>query len=89
MTLTLDSATEQLLQQELATGKYREPSELIAHALELVKVERAELAARRSQMVAEIDESLAQLDAGQFVTAEQMRERMAAHRSVQNRSQIA
>jgi hypothetical protein len=25
MTLTLDPATEQLLQQELATGRYRDP----------------------------------------------------------------
>jgi Arc/MetJ-type ribon-helix-helix transcriptional regulator len=40
MTLTLDPATEQHLQQELAAGRYRDPSALIAHALELVQAER-------------------------------------------------
>jgi predicted transcriptional regulator len=89
MTLILDQATEQLLQQELAMGMYHEPLALIAHALDLVKVERSGLPARRLQMVAEVEESLKQLDGGQFVTAEQMRERMAALRSVQNISQTA
>jgi Arc/MetJ-type ribon-helix-helix transcriptional regulator len=40
MTLTLDPNTEQSLQQELAAGRYQDPAELIAHALELVRAER-------------------------------------------------
>ncbi len=83
MTLILDPATEEILQQELATGRYREPSALIAHALDLVKAERADLATRRAQIVAEIDESLAQLDRGEFVTEDQLRTRIAARRAAQ------
>jgi predicted transcriptional regulator len=89
MTLNLDPATEQLLQQELATGRYREPSDLIAHALDLVKAERADLTSRRAQIVAEIDESLAQLDRGEFVTEDQLRTRIASRRAVQAGSQAA
>jgi predicted transcriptional regulator len=78
MTLTLDPATEQLLQQELTSGRYRRASDLIAHALDLIKAERNDLGARRSQMVAEIEESLAQLDRGEFVTEEQLRANIAS-----------
>jgi len=35
MNLTLDPPTEQRIQRELARGPYREPSELINHALDL------------------------------------------------------
>jgi len=89
MTLDLDPATEQLLQRELATGRYREPSALIAHALDLVRAERADLATRRAQIVAEIEESLAQLDRGEFVTEEQLRARVASRRAAQGDSQAA
>ncbi len=89
MTLTLDPATEQRLQQELATGPYREPSALIAHFLDLLSAERTDLATRRSQMLAEVQESLAQLDRGEFVTEEQLRARLAVRRSASLGSQAA
>ncbi len=41
MSLILDPATEQRLQQELAAGRYRDPSALIAHGLELVQADHA------------------------------------------------
>ncbi len=89
MSLILDPATEQRLQQELAAGRYRDPSALIAHALELVQAERADLVTRRAQIIAESDEGLAQLDRGEFVTEEQLRARMTARRAVQPDAQAA
>jgi Arc/MetJ-type ribon-helix-helix transcriptional regulator len=89
MMLDLDPATEQLLQQELATGRYPEPSAFIAHALDLVKAERADLATRRAEIIAEIEESIAQLDRGEFVTEEHLRARFAARRAARAKSQAA
>jgi len=89
MMLDLDPATEQLLQQELATGRYPEPSALIAHALHLVKAERADLVTRRAEIIAEIEESIAQLDRGEFVTEEQLRARLASERAARRTSQAA
>jgi antitoxin ParD1/3/4 len=87
MTLTLDPATEQLLQQELATGRYREPSELIAHALDLVKAERADLVTRRAEIIARLEESIAQADRGEGVTGEELRARFAARRAAFEQSE--
>ncbi len=89
MTLDLDPATEHLLQQELATGRYPEPSALIAHALGLVKAERADLITRRAEIIAEIEESIAQLDRGEFVTEDQLSARFAARRAARANSQAA
>jgi antitoxin ParD1/3/4 len=81
MTLTLDPALEKRLQQELAIGRYREPSELIAHALDLVKAERADLVTRRSEIIARLEESIAQADRGEGVSGEELRARRAARRA--------
>jgi Arc/MetJ-type ribon-helix-helix transcriptional regulator len=39
MILTLDPATEQRIQREMERGHYREPAEVIAHALNLLQAE--------------------------------------------------
>ena len=36
MTLTLDSTTEQRIQREIELGHYREPAEVVAHAVALL-----------------------------------------------------
>jgi predicted transcriptional regulator len=79
MTLTLDPATEQLLQQELATGRYREPSALIAHALDLIKAGReAErtgedwLFRNRVTINQHLDESFAQAERGESHSPEEV-----------------
>jgi antitoxin ParD1/3/4 len=87
MTLTLDPALEKRLQQELATGRYRELSELIAHALDLVKAERADLVTRRAQIVARLEQSIAQADRGEGVTGEELRARFAARRAAFEQSE--
>jgi Arc/MetJ-type ribon-helix-helix transcriptional regulator len=41
MTLTLDPAIEQRIQRQLEQGSFRDPSEFIAHALDLVEAQQA------------------------------------------------
>ena len=40
MTLTLDPTTERRIQREIERGPYREPAEVVAHALDLLDLER-------------------------------------------------
>jgi Arc/MetJ-type ribon-helix-helix transcriptional regulator len=81
MTLTLDPATEARLQRELANGQYNEPSELLAHALDLIEAERTDLAVRRTQIIARLEESIAQGERGEVYTETQVRARMATLRA--------
>ena len=46
-----------------------------------------DLVARRAQIIAEIQESIAQLDRGEFVTEEQLRARFASERAARANSQ--
>jgi predicted transcriptional regulator len=46
-------------------------------------------AMRRAQIVTEIEESLAQLDRGEFVSEEQIRARIASRRATQRDSQAS
>jgi predicted transcriptional regulator len=47
----------------------------------------SDLVARRAEIVAEIEESIAQLDRGEFVTEEELRAHMAARRAARADSQ--
>ncbi len=92
MTLNLDPATEQLLQQELATGRYREPSDLIAHALDLVKAERAGseamndwLLRNKAAINAALDESFAAKERGESYSPEQVETILAERRAARTR----
>jgi hypothetical protein len=85
MTLTLDPATEQLLQQELAVGHYTDPLELLAHGLELVTAVRARtpkemndwLLRNKDAIAADLEESFAQAERGEGFSPEEIRERLA------------
>lgn len=81
MAITLDSATEQKVQQELAKGRFDGPSELIAHALDLVAAERHELSSRREVLLRRLEESCAQADRGEGFGEEELRARMAERRT--------
>jgi len=81
MAITLDPAIEQRIQQELAAGEFREPSELLSHALDLLAAERTDIAARRTRLLARLDESCAQADRGEGFSEEELRDRMAQRRA--------
>ena len=86
MTLTLDPATEQRLQQELATGQYREPNQLIAHALDLVKAEREQkaedwLTRNKEAIKADLEESFAAAARGESYSLEDAQRILAERRA--------
>ena len=84
MVITLDPATEQRLQQQLATGRFREPAELLAHALDLVEAEAAEevwLLRNKQAINADLDKSFAQAARGEGYSPEESRALLAQHRA--------
>jgi predicted transcriptional regulator len=92
MSLILDPATEQRLQQELAAGRYRDPSALIAHALELVRAERTGtqfvdqamddwLLRNRDAIHADLEETSAQAARGEGYSPEEARTLLAERRA--------
>jgi Arc/MetJ-type ribon-helix-helix transcriptional regulator len=82
MAITLDATTEQRIQRQLDRGAFREPAELLAHALDLVEAE-AEFDARHKALLARLTESCAQADRGEGYTEEELRVRMAERRTRQ------
>jgi Arc/MetJ-type ribon-helix-helix transcriptional regulator len=89
MSLVLDPATEQRIQRELARGVYSEPTEVIAHALDLLEAERKDLATRRAEIIAELENSIAQADRGEGYDEAQLRVRMAARRAARQQTTAA
>ena len=81
MTLTLDSAMEQRIQQELARGRYQEPVEILAHALDLLDAERTDLEARRSGLLGRLEESFAQSERGETYSPDEVRALLAERRA--------
>jgi predicted transcriptional regulator len=82
MSLVLDPVTEARIQQALATGPFREPAELIAHALDLVEAEAADdwLLRNKQAINAALDESFAAKERGEFYSPEEVRAEIEARR---------
>jgi hypothetical protein len=81
MSLVLDPATEARIQQVLATGPFREPAELLAHALDLVEAEREDTPAHREYLIVRLQQSIAQADCGEGISGEELRARFQARKS--------
>jgi Arc/MetJ-type ribon-helix-helix transcriptional regulator len=73
MSLALDPATEQRIQRELDRGPYREPAELINHALDLLRAEEDWLLRNKEAINERLEESLAQVERGEVYTPEEVR----------------
>lgn len=73
MSLALDPATEQRIQRELDRGPYREPAELINHALDLLRAEEDWLLRNKDAINERLEESLAQVERGEVYTPEEVR----------------
>jgi Arc/MetJ-type ribon-helix-helix transcriptional regulator len=92
MSFDLDPATEQRLQQELAAGPYRDPAELIAHALDLIQAERESaqpvdqamndwLLRNKDAVNARLDESFAAKERGESYSPEEAETILAERRA--------
>jgi predicted transcriptional regulator len=93
MTLTLDPAIEARLQRELAASHYAEPSDLLAHALDLIEAERTGahptiqamndwLLRNKEAINAGLDESFAAKEHGESYSPEEAEALLAEHRAV-------
>lgn len=82
MALTLDPATEQRIQRELARGHFREPAEVLNHALDLLKAEEEWLLMQKEALNQRLAESIAQVERGEFYTPEEARQLLEKARQV-------
>lgn len=73
MSLALDPATEERIQRELSRGPYREPTELINRALDLLDAQENWLLRNKEAIAERIEESFAQAERGEVYTPEQVR----------------
>ena len=81
MAITLDPATEQRIQHQLSRGAFAEPSELLAHALDLVEAEEDWLLRNKQAIQTHLKESFAQSERGETYSAEECRAMLAERRS--------
>ncbi len=88
MALTLDPALEQRIQLAVATGFFREPSELLAHALDLVEAEQRSgdwLFQNRDDIRRKIEESVAARKRGESYSPEEAHAILAERRAARVR----
>jgi hypothetical protein len=84
MAITLDPATEQRIRRQLERGAFREPADLLAHALDLVEAEAVEhdwLLSNKEAINASLNESFAEAARGEGYSLEEIDEMMAQRHS--------
>jgi Arc/MetJ-type ribon-helix-helix transcriptional regulator len=80
MSLALDPAAEARIRRELDRGRFREPAEVIAHALDLLEAEEAAedwLLRNRDAVNQRLDVSFAQSERGESYSPEEARALLA------------
>lgn len=81
MAITLDPALEQRIQRQLDRGAFREPTELLAHALDLVEAEGDWLYQNREAIDASLDETIASAERGEGYSPEESLALLAQNRA--------
>ena len=84
MEITLDPATVERIQRELARGHYGSPAEVIVQALDLLQAEQEWLELSKSALNARLQESMAQIDRGEGIPGDRLLEVLAQRRQAQN-----
>jgi len=84
MNLALDPAAEQRIQMELDRGHYSEPSEVIAHALNLLHAEQEWLETSKSALNLRLEESMAQIERGEGIPGDRILEVLAERRNARS-----
>jgi Arc/MetJ-type ribon-helix-helix transcriptional regulator len=86
MAITLDAATEERIQRQLDRGAFREPAELLAHALDLIEAEAPyeDWLLRNKEAIREaLERTSAQAARGESYSPEECRAMLAQHRATQ------
>ena len=81
MTLTLDAQSEQRIQREIDLGRYSEPAEVIAHALNLLDEEEGWLLRNKEATNEHLKESYAEIERGEGIPESKVREMLAQARA--------
>jgi len=84
MAITLDATIEGRIQRQLNRGTFREPAEVLAHALDLVEAEAMQedwLLRNKEALNADLDRTFAQANRGEGYSPEESRSLLAQHRT--------
>jgi Arc/MetJ-type ribon-helix-helix transcriptional regulator len=87
MAITLDAATEERIQRQLDGGAFPGPTELLAHALDLLEEEKAAedwLDRNMDAINADLEETFAQASRGEGFSPDESRADLARHRAARN-----
>ena len=85
MDLHLEAQSAQRIRRDIDLGHYREPAEVVAHALSLLQDEQEWLAQTRDHLDARITESMAQIERGEGVPGDQLLDVLADRRQQSSR----
>lgn len=80
MNLNLDPATQQRIQREIELGHYAEPAEVVAGAVALLEAEENWLLENKSVINERLKASMAQIERGQGIPADELVDYLAAKR---------
>ncbi len=72
MSFVLDTETEQRVLREMDRGHYREPAEVLTHALNLLQAEEEWLAMGRSALDERLSASMSQIDRGEGIASDRL-----------------
>ena len=78
MNISVDEASEQRIRREIELGHFKNPEEVIAHALELLDAQETWLRENRDLIGLKIERSFSQIERGEGVSGEEARRILAA-----------
>jgi len=70
--IVLDKANEDFIQRMMDSGRYDSPSNVVLDALQMLEDREAALEARRTALLASIDEAITDIDQNGGIPAEQV-----------------
>ena len=70
--IVLDKANEDFIQRMMDSGRYDSPSNVVLDAFQMLEDREAALEARRTALLASIDEAIADIDQNGGIPAEQV-----------------
>jgi len=70
--IVLDKANEDFIQRMMDSGRYDSPSNVVLDALQMLEDREVALEARRTALLASIDEAIADIDQNGGIPAEQV-----------------
>ena len=81
MTITLRPEHEEAVARAIQSGAYRNPDEVIARALEVLRAEEDWLHDQREAIAEKIERAFGQFDKGEFLSSAESRAEMAKRKA--------